>query len=64
MKELKSVEAIEALRRRVKKGETITLLCYCKEGEHCHRDIIKSMIEEKETSLLLINEVLDELQSL
>ena len=49
MKELKSVEAIEALRRRVKKGETITLLCYCKEGEHCHRDIIKSMIEEKET---------------
>ena len=47
MKEIKAVEAIEALRQRVKKkGETITLLCYCKEGEHCHRDIIKSMIEE------------------
>ena len=46
MKEIKAVEAIEALRQRVKKkGETITLLCYCKEGEHCHRDIIKSLIE-------------------
>ena len=46
-KEIKAIEAIEALRQRVKKkGETITLLCYCKEGEHCHRDIIKSLIEE------------------
>ena len=39
------VKKIEELRQRVNNGETITLLCYCKKGQHCHRDIIKSMIE-------------------
>jgi uncharacterized protein YeaO (DUF488 family) len=47
MKEKQAVEAIEGLRQRTnKKSETITLLCYCPEGQHCHRHIIKSMIEE------------------
>lgn len=46
MKEIEAVSAIAALRQRVKKGETVTLLCYCKEGQHCHRYIIKSLIEE------------------
>ena len=45
MKEAKPVEAIERLRQRVKNGETITLLCYCKPEDHCHRNIIKSLIE-------------------
>lgn len=45
MKETKPVEAIERLRQRVKNGETITLLCYCKPEDHCHRNIIKSLIE-------------------
>ena len=39
------VKKIEELRQRVNNGETITLLCYCKKEQHCHRDIIKSMIE-------------------
>jgi uncharacterized protein YeaO (DUF488 family) len=45
MKDLAAMEAIAELRRRSSSGETITLLCYCKEGEHCHRHIIKSLIE-------------------
>ena len=45
MKEAKPVEAIERLGQRVKNGETITLLCYCKPEDHCHRNIIKSLIK-------------------
>ncbi len=39
-------EAIQELRRRSSSGETITLLCHCEEREHCHRYIIKSLIED------------------
>jgi uncharacterized protein YeaO (DUF488 family) len=39
-------EAIAELRQRSSSGETIMLLCHCKEGEHCHRYIIKSLIED------------------
>lgn len=45
MKEVSPVEAIERLHQRVKNGETITLLCYCKPEDHCHRNIIKSLIK-------------------
>lgn len=45
MKESESVDRIEELRQRSNNGETITLLCYCEKGEHCHRYIIKSMID-------------------
>jgi uncharacterized protein YeaO (DUF488 family) len=45
MKDLAAMEAIAELRQRSSSGETITLLCYCKEGEHCHRFIIKSLLE-------------------
>ena len=45
MKETKPVEAIERLCQRVKNGETITLLCYIRPEDHCHRNIIKSLIE-------------------
>lgn len=49
MKESKAVDKIEELRQRSKKGEIITLLCYCEKGEHCHRYIVKSMIEGSPT---------------
>ena len=39
-----AVVKIKELRERSKKGEVITLLCYCRPGEHCHRYIIKSKI--------------------
>jgi len=45
MKESKAVDKIEELHQRSKNGETITLLCYCNPGEHCHRYIIKSLID-------------------
>ena len=45
MKGKEPLAAIEALRERVKNGETITLLCYCKPFKKCHRYIIKSLIE-------------------
>ena len=46
MKDLAAMEAIAELRRRSSSGETIKLLCFCKKGEHCHRYIIKSLIED------------------
>jgi uncharacterized protein YeaO (DUF488 family) len=46
MKDLAAMEAITELRSRSSSGETITLLCFCKKGEHCHRYIIKSLIED------------------
>jgi uncharacterized protein YeaO (DUF488 family) len=46
MKDLAAMEAITELRRRSSSGETFTLLCFCKKGEHCHRYIIKSLIED------------------
>jgi uncharacterized protein YeaO (DUF488 family) len=49
MKENQSSKIIEELRQRSKNGETITLLCYCNPGEHCHRYIIKSLIEGSPT---------------
>jgi len=45
MKESGSVAAMKRLSQRVKNGETITILCYCKHKIHCHRYIIKWMIE-------------------
>jgi uncharacterized protein YeaO (DUF488 family) len=49
MKETKAVDRIEELQQRSKKGETITLLCYCEPGKHCHRYIIKSLIDGSST---------------
>jgi uncharacterized protein YeaO (DUF488 family) len=45
MKAPEAVAAVYALSERVKNGETITLLCYCKPGEHCHRYIVKDLID-------------------
>ena len=46
IKDLAAMEAIAELRRKSSSGETITLLCFCKKGEHCHRYIINSLIED------------------
>jgi uncharacterized protein YeaO (DUF488 family) len=46
MKDLAAMEAIAELRQRSSSGETITILCDCKTGEHCHSYIIKSLIED------------------
>src|SRR5919109_5262704 len=40
----KALEILEELRRKHKQGQTFTLLCKCKEGEFCHRHLIKQMI--------------------
>jgi uncharacterized protein YeaO (DUF488 family) len=49
MKKNKAADKIELLRQRHQGGETITLLCYCRSGQHCHRYIIKSLIEGSST---------------
>ena len=36
MKDLAAMESVTELCRRSFSGETITLLCFCKKGEHCH----------------------------
>jgi len=36
---------IEQLATRSSNGEIITLLCYCRQGQHCHRGIVKTLIE-------------------
>ena len=39
---------IDELARRVKRGETITLLCSsaCTDPRHCHRTLVKALVEE------------------
>ncbi|MHB8568104.1 MAG: DUF488 domain-containing protein [Nitrososphaerales archaeon] len=41
-----SKEAIERI-AKWSKSETVTLLCYEKEGEKCHRHIVKSIVDRK-----------------
>jgi uncharacterized protein YeaO (DUF488 family) len=46
---LKQKEAIEELAQRVKRGETITLLCSsaCERESRCHRSLLKELIEAR-----------------
>ncbi len=39
---------IEALAERVRKGETITLLCskFCEDEERCHRTLLRKLVEK------------------
>jgi uncharacterized protein YeaO (DUF488 family) len=39
-------DQIEALASRLVAGETITLLCHCRDVSRCHRTILQGMIEE------------------
>lgn len=38
--------AIELLRARLAAGETITLLCYCRDERYCHRSLLRDLILE------------------
>ena len=38
-------EALDMLRTKAKQGITVTLLCLCADGEFCHRNIVKNMLE-------------------
>jgi uncharacterized protein YeaO (DUF488 family) len=38
-------EKIEALARRAE-SETVTLLCGCKDADHCHRTILRELVEK------------------
>ncbi len=39
-----AIEAVAALRGRVR-GETVTLLCGCADPEHCHRTLLRELLE-------------------
>ena len=43
----KSKEAIEQLVDLSENNDVITLLCFEKDGENCHRNIVKSIVESK-----------------
>jgi uncharacterized protein YeaO (DUF488 family) len=50
LREMRGVrEKIEELARRVKAGETITLLCSsgCTREARCHRSLLKELIEQQ-----------------
>lgn len=42
----RSRQTIKHLLRAVVNGETITLLCYERNGEHCHRYLLKDILEK------------------
>lgn len=44
---VESKEAIEQIVELSEKNHAITLLCYEKEGENCHREIVKSLVDRK-----------------
>jgi uncharacterized protein YeaO (DUF488 family) len=41
----KAQRSIKELANRSKNGDTITLLCYCKDEKKCHRYIVKELIK-------------------
>jgi len=47
MESSESQERLEEIARQVSEGRDIRLICYEGEDKHCHRHILKSMIEEK-----------------
>jgi uncharacterized protein YeaO (DUF488 family) len=40
-------ERIDRLARMVAEGKTITLLCFCADASHCHRTLLKQLIEKR-----------------
>jgi uncharacterized protein YeaO (DUF488 family) len=39
-------EKLSELRSRAKKGETITLLCWCPDESRCHRSLLRAILEK------------------
>jgi uncharacterized protein YeaO (DUF488 family) len=52
----KAQEALDMLRTKDKQGITVTLLCACAEGEFCHRNIVKEMLEVGSISISQLHE--------
>ncbi|MFZ0510602.1 MAG: DUF488 family protein [Candidatus Nitrosopolaris sp.] len=44
----KSLNALSTLRTLIK-DKSVTILCHCIDEKHCHRSLIKQMIEEEHT---------------
>jgi uncharacterized protein YeaO (DUF488 family) len=44
----KALEALSRLKSLIA-TRTVTILCHCKDEEHCHRSIIKQMIEDEDS---------------
>jgi uncharacterized protein YeaO (DUF488 family) len=46
------IELIDELARMVKEGKTVTLLCSsaCTDPKHCHRTLLKALIESRRSS--------------
>lgn len=51
MKGHRAQRRIRELAERSKAGEVLTLLCYEKTDEHCHRRLVKNLIEECENGM-------------
>ncbi|MBS3793064.1 DUF488 domain-containing protein [Candidatus Bipolaricaulota bacterium] len=47
MKSQESQERLTQIAEKVAENKDIRLICYEGEGEHCHRHILKSLVEEK-----------------
>lgn len=45
MREPQAQAALDELRRRAGDGETMTLLCYCEDRDHCHRTLVHELLE-------------------
>jgi uncharacterized protein YeaO (DUF488 family) len=53
-KQLRTLEASKVALAQIaqmSRKATVTLLCYEKEGENCHRHIVKSVIDRKNSTL-------------
>ncbi|HZU99215.1 MAG TPA: DUF488 family protein [Planctomycetota bacterium] len=44
MKGPEAKEALAALRRRSRAGETVTLLCFCEDEARCHRGLVRGLL--------------------
>lgn len=44
----KALEALSRLKSLIATS-TVTILCHCKDETHCHRSVIKQMIEDEDS---------------
>jgi len=47
MESPESQKRLDEIARKVSEGEDVRLICYEGEDKHCHRHILKSLIEER-----------------
>jgi uncharacterized protein YeaO (DUF488 family) len=44
MKRPEAKDALSALRRRSRAGESLTLLCFCEDESRCHRSLVRALL--------------------